>query len=85
MLYLFIYAHSVLSEQGCPVYEGPGPYHESKILLNAVALSYSAIKRWHSLSLYPTLAAAKVDVTGTNYQCQIIILKKRLTLARDQT
>ena len=51
----------------------------------AVALRSSAIQRWHSFLWYLMLAAAMVSVTGTNYQCQIMILKKRLMLARDQT
>lgn len=51
----------------------------------AVAPKHSAIQRWHSFFRYLMLAAVKVSVTGTNYQCQIIILKKRLMLAREQT
>lgn len=37
----------------------------------------------HPQHLIPV--TAKVDVTGTNYQCQIIIVKKRLMLARDMS
>lgn len=51
----------------------------------AIPLRRSAIERCHSLPQCLMLAAAMVDLTGTNYQCQMIILKKRQMLASDQT
>lgn len=82
--------HNFLFRQRFPVCE------ESAIMISegffwtvaqstAAAPMRSAVQRWHSLPQDLVLAAAKVDVTGTNYQCHIIILKKRSMLARDQT
>ena len=77
--------HHFLLDQCFPIWSQrswyPTRFFGTLVKFAVGASRCSAVWWWRSLSQYLMLAAAEVDVTGTNYQCQIIMVKKRLMLA----